>query len=84
MSILQVIDFSLNLYDYITTFVMQDPVSSGGISNINFWAYKRIFSETLWYIFIATTLGLTGAIYTLRFFGPRAEEMGYFQCLMDR
>ena len=78
------IDFTLNLYDYVITFVMQDPAQAGtSISNINFWAYMRIFSVPLWLTFLAACVVITATIYVFRWFGPQRDEVSTLHCIVD-
>ena len=75
------IDYNINLFEDMTTFSMADPSLQGGISNINFWAYKRVFSDLAWLTLLASCL-LLGFVLTLSKFIERPKYvLGSITCI---
>ena len=53
----EVIDYNINLVRDLTTFVMVNPSTLGGISNVNFFAFMKVFHIDAWsFLFVITLI----------------------------
>ena len=55
-------DFNVNLAPDITTFTLINPSNYAGLSNVNFWAFKRTFTVTSWAVMAFTWISIASAL----------------------
>ena len=79
----QVIEFNINLFKDLTTFNMLDPSSIGGLSNVNFWAYKNVFTMAAWLVQLLAMLAVAGVYMIIRANLNAKVEPGFYRVYLD-
>ena len=80
----QAIDFSVNIFDYVVTFMMQNPNFNGGASQIDLLAYMGIFSINVWVLICLTWLVVTLAATTYQYWSPNYVNTSLYQYWVNR
>ena len=73
----------MNLFKDITTFNMLDPAKLGGLSNVNFWAYKNVFTLEAWLVHIFTAFVVAVVYMLIRVNLNSKREEGFSKCYLD-